>query len=92
VGALYILSIHVEQKPGEHRNHQKQYIDQIANKYGFTQAALVRKPLHKDIKLASQIECQLQAWKLPLSDTETQSRTTVPRLEHSGKMSCYSAD
>jgi hypothetical protein len=34
----WYLGMHVEQKPGEIRIHQKQYIDQIVAKYGFNQA------------------------------------------------------
>jgi len=50
----WYLGMHVEQKPGEIRIHQKQYIDQIVAKYGFSQAAPVKTPLDKDIKLAKQ--------------------------------------
>jgi len=50
----WYLGMHVEQKPGEIRIHQKQYIDQIVAKYGFTQAVSARTPLDKDIKLTKQ--------------------------------------
>ena len=50
----WYLGMHVEQKPGEIRIHQKQYIDQIVAKYGFNQAAAVKTPLDKDVKLAKQ--------------------------------------
>jgi len=50
----WYLGMHVEQKPGEIRIHQKQYIDQILAKYGFSQVAPIRTPLDKDIKLAKQ--------------------------------------
>lgn len=50
----WYLGMHVEQQPGEIRIHQKQYIDQIVTKYGFSQAAPVKTPLDKDIKLAKQ--------------------------------------
>ncbi|OAQ61354.1 retrovirus-related pol polyprotein [Purpureocillium lilacinum] len=50
----WYLGMHVEQKPGEIRIHQKQYIDQIVAKYGFSQAAPVKTPLEKDIKLIKQ--------------------------------------
>jgi hypothetical protein len=50
----WYLGMHVEQKPGEIRIHQKQYIDQIVAKYGFSQASPVKTPLDKDIKLAKQ--------------------------------------
>jgi hypothetical protein len=50
----WYLGMHVEQKPGEIRIHQKQYIDQIVAKYGFSQAAPVKTPLDKDIKLTKQ--------------------------------------
>jgi hypothetical protein len=50
----WYLGIHVEQKPREVRIHQKQYIDQIVAKYGFSQATPVKTPLDKDIKLAKQ--------------------------------------
>lgn len=43
--------MHVEQKHGEVHIHQKQYIDQILTKYGFSQAAAVRTPRDKDITL-----------------------------------------
>lgn len=46
--------MHVEQEPGEIRIHQKQYIDQIVAKYGFSQAAPVKTPVDKDIKLEKQ--------------------------------------
>jgi hypothetical protein len=50
----WYLGMHVEQKPGEIRIHQKQYIDQIVAKYGFSQAAPVKTPLDKGIKLAKE--------------------------------------
>ena len=50
----WYLGIHIEQKPREIRIHQKQYIDQIVAKYGFSQAAPCKTPLDKDIKLAKQ--------------------------------------
>ena len=46
--------MHVEQKPREIRIHQKQYIDQIVAKYGFSQAAPVKTTLDKGIKLAKE--------------------------------------
>lgn len=46
--------MHVEEKPGEIRIHQKQYINQIVAKYGFSQAAPVKTPLEKNIKLAQE--------------------------------------
>jgi hypothetical protein len=50
----WYLGMHVEQKPEEIRIHQKQYIDQIVAKYGFSQAGPVKTPLDKDIKLAKE--------------------------------------
>ena len=50
----WYLGMYVEQETGEIRIHQKQYIDQIVAKYGFNQAASVKTPLDKDIKLAKQ--------------------------------------
>jgi hypothetical protein len=50
----WYLGMHVEQKPEEIRIHQKQYIDQIVAKYGFSQAAPVKTPLDKGIKLAKE--------------------------------------
>ena len=47
----WYLGMHVEQKPGKIRIHQKKYIDQIVFKYGFSEAAPVKTPLDKDIKL-----------------------------------------
>jgi hypothetical protein len=44
--------MHIEQKPGEIHLHQKQYIDQIVNKYGFKDAAPVKTPLDTRLKLA----------------------------------------
>ena len=48
----WYLGMHVEQKPGEIRIHQKRYIDQIVVRYGFSQAAPVQTPLEKNIKLS----------------------------------------
>jgi hypothetical protein len=50
----WYLGMHVEQKPGEIRIHQKKYIDQIVAKYGFSQTVPVQTPLDKDIKLSKQ--------------------------------------
>lgn len=50
----WYLGMHVEQRRGEVRIHQKQYIDQIVTKYGFSHAAPVKTPLDKNIKLANQ--------------------------------------
>jgi len=49
----WYLGMHVEQKPGEIRIHQKKYIDEIVAKYGFRDAAPVKTPLDKDIKLSA---------------------------------------
>jgi hypothetical protein len=45
--------MHVEQRPGEVRIHQKKYIDDIVAKYGFNNAAPVKAPLDKNIKLSA---------------------------------------
>jgi hypothetical protein len=50
----WYLGMHVEQKLGEVHVHQKQYIDQIVKKYGFGDAAPVKTPLDKNVKLARQ--------------------------------------
>ena len=50
----WYLGMHIEQKPGEIRIHQKQYIDQIVTKYGLNQAAPAKTPLDKDTKLTKQ--------------------------------------
>ncbi|KGO69328.1 Integrase, catalytic core [Penicillium italicum] len=50
----WYLGMHIEQKPGEIHLHQKQYIDQMVNKYGFKDAAPVKTPLDTKIKLAKQ--------------------------------------
>ncbi|KFZ24291.1 hypothetical protein V502_01231 [Pseudogymnoascus sp. VKM F-4520 (FW-2644)] len=50
----WYLGMHVEQKTGEIRIHQKKYIDEIVAKYGFSDAAPVKTPLDKDIKLSTQ--------------------------------------
>jgi hypothetical protein len=50
----WYLGMHVEQKPGEIRIHQKKYIDEIVAKYGFTQSAPVKTPLDKNVKLTKQ--------------------------------------
>ena len=47
----WYLGMHIEQRPGEVRIHQKKYIDEIVAKYGFRDAAPVKTPLEKDIKL-----------------------------------------
>ena len=47
----WYLGMHVEQRPGEVRIHQKKYIDEIVAKYGFQDAASVKTPLEKDVKL-----------------------------------------
>lgn len=47
----WYLGMHVEQKPGEVRIHQKKYIDEIVAKYGFRDAAPVKTPLEKEVKL-----------------------------------------
>jgi len=49
----WYLGMHVEQRPGEVRIHQKKYIDEIVTKYGFSDAAPVRTLLDKDIKLSA---------------------------------------
>jgi hypothetical protein len=41
----WYLGMHVEQKPGEIRIHQKQYIDQILAKYGFENIAPAYTPV-----------------------------------------------
>ena len=50
----WYLGMHIEQTPGEIHVHQKQYIDQIVKKYGFGDAAPVKTPLDKNIKLTKQ--------------------------------------
>lgn len=45
--------MHIEQRPGEVRIHQKRYIDDIVAKYGFNDAAPVKAPLDKNIKLST---------------------------------------
>lgn len=50
----WYLGMHIEQKPGQIHVHQKQYIDQIVKRYGFGDAAPVKTPLDKNIKLAKQ--------------------------------------
>ena len=40
----WYLGVHVEQKPGEIRIHQKTYIDQILAKYGFENITPSRTP------------------------------------------------
>lgn len=50
----WYLGMHIEQKPGEIHLHQKQYIDQMVNKYGFKDAAPAKTPLDTKIKLAKQ--------------------------------------
>jgi hypothetical protein len=50
----WYLGMHIEQKPGEIHLHQKQYIDQIVNKYGFKDAAPAKTPLDIKVKLANQ--------------------------------------
>lgn len=52
----WYLGMHIEQSPGEIRLHQKHYIDQIVNKYGFKDAAPVMTPLDTKCKLAKQDE------------------------------------
>ena len=47
----WYLGMHVEQRPGEVRIHQKKYIDEIVAKYGFRDAAPVKTPLEKEVKL-----------------------------------------
>ena len=47
----WYLGMHIEQKPGEIHVHQKQYIEQIVNKYGFEDAAPVKTPLNAKVKL-----------------------------------------
>lgn len=49
----WYLGMHVEQKPGQIRIHQKKYIDQIVAKYGFSGAAPTRTPLGKVIKVST---------------------------------------
>lgn len=46
--------MHIEQKPGDIHVHQKQYLDQIVEKYGFGHAAPVKTPLDRNVKLAKQ--------------------------------------
>jgi hypothetical protein len=50
----WYLGMHVEQKPGEIRIHQKKYIDEIVSRYGFSDVAPVKTPLDKDVKLSTQ--------------------------------------
>lgn len=51
----WYLGMHVEQKPGEIRLHQKRYIDQIVDRYGLRQATAAHTPLEKNLKLCKQI-------------------------------------
>ena len=50
----WYLGMHIEQRPGEVRIHQKKYIDEIVTKYGFRDAASVKTPLEKEVKLRAQ--------------------------------------
>jgi hypothetical protein len=50
----WYLGMHIEQKPGEIHLHQKQYIDQMVDKYGFKDAAPAKTPLDAKVKLAKQ--------------------------------------
>jgi hypothetical protein len=43
----WYLGMHVEQKPGEIRIHQRKYVDEIVAKYGFKDAASVKSPLER---------------------------------------------
>jgi hypothetical protein len=49
----WYLGMHVEQKPGEIRIHQRKFVDEIVAKYGFKDAASVKSPLEKGIKLTA---------------------------------------
>ncbi|KGQ02249.1 Retrovirus-related Pol polyprotein from transposon TNT 1-94 [Beauveria bassiana D1-5] len=48
----WYLGMHVEQRPGEIRLHQKKYIDEIVARYGFGDAAPATTPLEKDVKMS----------------------------------------
>lgn len=47
----YYLGIHVKQKPGSIRLHQARYMDQLLNKYGYTDAAKSKTPRDPNAKL-----------------------------------------
>ena len=53
----WYLGMHVEQRSGQVRIHQKKYVDQVVAKYGFSDVAPVKTPLDKDIKLSTQDDC-----------------------------------
>lgn len=46
--------MYAEQKPGKIRLHQGQYLTQMADRYGFREAAASQTPLDKNIKLSKQ--------------------------------------
>jgi hypothetical protein len=77
----WYLGMHVEQKPGEIRIHQKQYVDQILTKYGFGRASPAKTPLDKGTKLVKpdnftaptkfRMECQSKVGSLNFASNQT---------------------